>query len=174
MSKEMRKEIISWIIVVVGAVFFSFVLTRCVIVHANVPTGSMMDTVPEKSRVVGNRLAYLFGEPERFDVVAFLYPDDESQIFLKRIIGLPGETLEIVDGKVYINNSDEPLDDSFIREQSHDNWGPFIIPDGCYFMMGDNRTNSHDSRFWQHTFVDRDKILGKVFFSYYPKVKWIR
>ena len=67
-------------------------------------------------QIFGNRLAYLFSDPERFDIVIFRYPDDESQLFIKRIIGLPGETVTIEDGKVYINDSTEPLDDSFCPE----------------------------------------------------------
>ncbi len=120
MTVETRKEIVSWIKVIVAAVIFSYIVTQFIIVHANVPTGSMLDTVPLKSRIVGNRLAYLFSEPQRFDVVAFEYPDnppdEPKQIYLKRVIGLPGERLEIIDGKVYVDGASEPLDDSFVRE----------------------------------------------------------
>ena len=124
-------------------------------------------------RIFGNRLAYVLGEPERFDIVIFKYPDDESQLFIKRIIGLPGETVEIIDGKVYIDGSDTPLDDSFTLETPTGNYGPYTVPEGCYFMLGDNRNNSKDSRFWQNTFVEEDKILGKAVVKYFPGIKFL-
>ena len=67
-------------------------------------------------RVIGNRFAYSFSDPQRFDIIIFRYPDDESQLFIKRIIGLPGETVEIRDGKIYLNGSDEPLEDVQTKE----------------------------------------------------------
>ncbi|MDR2903653.1 MAG: signal peptidase I [Clostridiales bacterium] len=177
MASETRKEIFSWIKVIVAAVVFSYIITQFIIVHANVPTGSMLDTVPIESRIVGNRLAYLFSDPQRFDVVAFDFPDngpEEHEIYLKRIIGLPGETLEIIEGKVYVNGATKPLEDDFIREYPESKGdGIYIVPEDCYFMMGDNRNDSHDSRFWVNKFVERKKILGKVFFTYYPEVKVI-
>ncbi len=176
MSAETKKEVISWVKVIVASVLFSLFFTNFVIVHANVPTGSMTNTVPEKSRVIGNRWAYAFSDPERFDVVAFKFPDNEDEIYLKRIIGLPGETVTIKEGKVYINDDPEPLDDSFTREPANPylNCGPYHVPAGCYFMLGDNRNNSVDSREWNNKFVKKEKILGKVFFTYYPTVKLIK
>ena len=95
--------------------------------------------------------------------------DEESQLYIKRIIGLPGETVTIIDGKVYIDGSDTPLDDSFCPETPDGKGdGVYQVPEDCYFMMGDNRNNSHDSRFWNHKYVARDKILGKALFRYWP------
>ena len=110
-------------------------------------------------------------DPERFDIVIFKYPDDESQLFIKRLIGLPGETVEIRDGKVYINGSDEPLDDSFVPEVPTGNYGPYKVPENSYFMLGDNREYSRDSRFWKNTFVSFDEIVGKAVVRYYPSIK---
>ena len=135
-------------------------------------------------RIFGFRLAYginldLFGheiskkvkDPERFDIVIFKYPDDESQLFIKRVIGLPGETVEIKDGKVYIDGSETALDDSFIPEKMQGSFGPYTVPDNCYFMLGDNRNDSKDSRFWKNTFVRFDQIVGKAVVRYYPSIK---
>ena len=126
-------------------------------------------------RVFGNRLAYVFSEPERFDIIIFKYPDDESQLFIKRIIGLPGETVEIRGGNIYIDGSEEPLDDVDTKETMEGSFGPYTVPEGCYFVMGDNRNNSRDSRYWEHTFVSEDEIVGKAVFRYWPvnKMKFI-
>ena len=93
-------------------------------------------------RIFGNRLAYINKDPQRFDIVIFKYPDDETQLFIKRVIGLPGETVEIRDGKVYIDGAETPLDDSFTPEPPQGNWGPEVVPEGSYFMLGDNRNRS--------------------------------
>lgn len=154
------------IFVVVLVVFF--LLSKFVYVNAYIPSGSMENTIMTGDRVFGNRLAYLTSDPERFDIVIFKYPDDPSRLFVKRIIGLPGETVEIKDGKVYIDGSEEPLDDSFIKEETSGNYGPYEVPEGCYFMLGDNRNNSNDSRKWTNTYVERDAILAKAVLRYWP------
>jgi signal peptidase I len=141
-------------------------------------------------RIFGFRLAYglnlnLFGkqistkwkDPERFDIIIFKYPDDESQLFIKRLIALPGETVEVRDGKVYINGSDTPLDDSFVPETPNGGYydfGPVTVPEDCYFMLGDNRNNSKDSRFWDNHFVSFDEIVGKAEIRYYPTIKLLK
>ncbi|MDR1209733.1 MAG: signal peptidase I [Clostridiales bacterium] len=173
MGSETRKEIISWIVVITAAVLSALFINGYIIVHANVPTGSMLDTIPLESRVVGLKLTYLFSEPQRYDVVVFPFPDHEEELFVKRIIGLPGETITIADGKVYVNDDPEPLRDDFIREPSRYTGGPFVVPEGHYFMMGDNRNDSRDSREWVNKYVSREKIIGKLYFSYYPQIKWI-
>ena len=125
-------------------------------------------------RIFGNRLAYINKDPQRFDIVIFKYPDDETQLFIKRVIGLPGETVEIRDGKVYIDGAETPLDDSFTPEPPQGNWGPEVVPEGSYFMLGDNRNRSKDSRFWTNTFVKKEKILGKAVLRYFPSPKLIK
>ena len=175
MTPYVKKEIISWIKTILFAVAFALFITKIVIVNAHVPTSSMNHTIPNPSRVVAFRLQYLFSKPQRYDVVVFKFPDNEEQLFVKRIIGLPGETVEIRQGKVYINGSDTPLPDDFTAEPPHslDN-GPYEVPEGHYFMMGDNRNSSDDSRRWNNTYVAEKKILGKVIFCYYPELKIIR
>ena len=95
-------------------------------------------------------------------------------MFIKRIIGLPGEKVEIIDGKVYINDSKEPLEEDYIKEEMEGSFGPYDVPEGCYFMMGDNRNDSLDSRFWNDKYVKKDAILGKAKLQYYPKIKLIK
>lgn len=170
-KKNLKKEILDWVFTIGGAILIAIIITQFIIVNANVPTSSMENTIMPKDRIVANRLSYKFSEPERFDVVVFKYPDDESTLFVKRIIGLPGDKIDIIDGKVYINDSAEPLDDSFIKEPmsfGRDNYDTYYVPEDSYFMLGDNRNNSKDSRYWINTYVKKDKILGKVIFRYYP------
>ena len=92
------KELFQWLIAILAAVAIALFVDNFLIVNAQIPSGSMENTIMTGDRVVGNRLSYLTKDPERYDVIIFKYPDDESQLFIKRIIGLPGETVEIRDG----------------------------------------------------------------------------
>ena len=145
-----------------------FALNKLVYINAVIPSESMQNTILKGDRIIGNRLAYLADDPERFDIVIFKYPDNPSEIFIKRVIGLPGETVEVKDGKVYIDGSSEPLDDSFCPETPEGDFGPYEVPENCYFMMGDNRNNSLDSRYWNNHYVEKDAILAKASFRYWP------
>ena len=165
---SLKKEIISWLQIIVAAVVIALVLNNFVIANSRVPTGSMENTIMSRSRVIGSRLAYLKDDPQRGDIVIFHYPDDESIYYVKRVIGLPGETVMIEDGKVYINGSDTPLDEPYLAEPMEGSYGPYTVPAGCYFMLGDNRNNSRDARFWENKYVKKDKIIAKVLFCYYP------
>jgi len=158
------------VITIFLAIGSPIIITRVVILNATIPTGAMEDTIKPNDRIIANRLAYVTSEPQRFDVVVFRYPDDEKVLFIKRIIGLPGETVTIREGKVYINDSDIPLDDSFSKNNSEGNNGPYEVPDGHFFMLGDNRNSSADSRVWENTYLSKDKILGKVLFRYFPNI----
>ncbi len=162
------KELFQWLIAILAAVAIALFVDNFLIVNAQIPSGSMENTIMTGDRVVGNRLSYLTKDPERYDVIIFKYPDDESQLFIKRIIGLPGETVEIRDGHIYIDGSSEPLEDVETKEYMVGNYGPYTVPEGCYFVMGDNRNDSKDSRYWINPYVSKDKILGKAVFRYWP------
>lgn len=168
------KEVWEWIRYIGGALIVAFLINHTVIVNAEVISPSMESTLMTDGRIIASRLSYTLEEPQRFDVIIFEFPDDETSLpFVKRIIGLPNEKVEIRDGKVYINDSKLPLDDSFIKEETSGNYGPFLVPDDSYFVLGDNRNNSHDSRMWNNQFVAKDKILGKVLLAYLPEIKLI-
>ena len=129
----------------------------------------MKNTIMIGDQIFGNRLAYKFEDPQRFDIVIFRYPDNEEQLFIKRIIGLPEETVNIKKGKVYINDSKEPLNDSFCFETPLDaDNGVYRVPKNSYFLLGDNRNLSMDSRFWINKYVNKNKILGKAVLCYWP------
>lgn len=168
------KELWEYIKMIIFVVVVVLIVNNFLLINARVPSESMEKTIMTGDRFFGNRLAYLFDDPERFDIVVFKYPDDESQLFVKRVIGLPGETIEIKDGKVYINGSETPLDDSFTPETPTGDYGPYVVPEGSYFMLGDNRNHSGDSRFWKQPYVEKEKIVGKAIFRYFPGVKILK
>ena len=161
-------EYIRIIIVVAVAVLL---VNNFLLINARIPSESMQNTIMVGDQIFGNRLAYKRADPKRYDIIIFRYPDDESQLFIKRIIGLPGETIQIVDGKVYVEGQEAPLDDSFIPEPMEGSFGPYTVPDNGYFVLGDNRNHSMDSRFWQNTFVTKEEILGKAELRYFPFTK---
>lgn len=166
MKEKIKKEILSNVVLVLAALAIGLMLNKYVIANAQVPTGSMETTVMAGDRIFVNRLSYVFGEPERGDIVTFIYPDDGETLYLKRVMGLPGETIQGKNGIIYIDG--EVLEKDFTQEVSDDDFGPYTVPDGCYFMMGDNRNDSWDSRYWDHTFVEKEEIIGKAVVSYFP------
>lgn len=168
------REIISWLLVLISAFMIGNCLNWFVIMKAEIPSGSMEDTLQIGDRVLGFRLAYLFSEPERGDIVMFDFPDDESKIYIKRIIGLPGELVEVIEGKVYINGAEEPLEEDYLKELPSGTFGKFWVPEGHYFMLGDNRNNSWDSRKWDNKYVAREKIRCKAWFRYKPTFKLLK
>ena len=169
-KKSIIKEIRDYVCLIILAFVLAFLMNKLVYANAQVPTGSMIPGVEPGDRLIVNRLAYLFEEPKRGDIVMFAFPDDEKDNYLKRIIGLPGEKVEIKDGLVYINDSKKPLDEPYINDPPNGNYGPYNVPEGCYFMLGDNRDESKDARFWENKFVKKEKIVGKAWLKYYPHI----
>ena len=167
-KEKLKKELLEDIIMLIAVIAVVFVLKNYVLINAVIPSGSMEDTIMVGDRVFGSRLAYKFGDPQRGDIVIFKYPDDESQLFIKRCIGLPGDKIEIREGLVYINDSDTPLEELYLPEPPIGDFGPYYVPENCYFMLGDNRNWSKDSRLWENTYVTEDEILAKAVLRYYP------
>ena len=164
------KEIVPYIIILGCAVAFRFIF----LINANVPTGSMNDTIPTGSRILGTTFAYWFGgEPERGDIIVFEHPD-EHVLYVKRVVGIPGDTVEIKGGVTYVNG--EVYDEPWLKETPTENdYGPYIVPEDSVFCLGDNRNNSSDARFWKTTFVSYDLIKGKAYLLYWPfsEFKWL-
>ena len=171
------------IVLVVGsgqALVNDYLIKKNVFQSYKIPIHSMAPTLLIGDHVTTDKLIYRFKEPSRGDIVVFKYPEDETKNFLKRIIGMPGETIQIKNKTVYING--EPLDDhDYTRridpeifdgiETPRDNYGPVVIPAQSYFVLGDSRDQSLDSRFFGS--IKRGKITGKVKVIYFsmPK-KW--
>ena len=213
---KIKKEIISWIKIVAIAFVMAIIITKVIIIKTEVVSGSMIPELEIEDHVIGNRLAYLFSDPERGDVIFFEYPKsykeldaidpeltfcldrklgdtepryhDESDIFVKRVIGLPGEKVEIKKGKIYINDSEAPLDEPYLNSKPKGNYGPYYVPEDCYFCLGDNRDISADAREWDNNiddpsspdydpdrfrFVHKDKIYAKASIKTIPELQWI-
>lgn len=168
-----KKEVFEWIFSIAIGVIIAVLINRFVLINARVPSASMENNIMTGDRLFGYRLAYVNEEVERGDIVIFKFPDDESQLFIKRVIGLPNETVTIIDGKVYIDDNKEPLYEPYLAQEMVGTFGPYEVPENCYFMLGDNRNYSRDSRFWENTYVSKDKILGKALFRYFPKISMI-
>lgn len=169
-KRSVAKEAASWILTFAIAIAVALILRNYVLINANVPTGSMENTIVTGADMFGYRLAYLNSDPERGDIIIFRFPDNEKEKYVKRIIGLPGETVTINEGKIYINDATEPLEEEYLKEDWVEAAGPYVfqVPENSYFVMGDNRNNSYDSRYWDNTFVTREEIIGKALFVYYP------
>ena len=124
---------------------------------------SMGTTLPNESYILADRLAYRQNDPQRGDVIIFHFPLDPEQDLIKRVIGLPGETIEVQDGIVTVN--DTPLEESYITESPSYN-GMWVVPEGQYFVLGDNRNDSRDSHQWG--FLPRENIVAKAVWIYLP------
>ncbi|MGA7935639.1 MAG: signal peptidase I [Kovacikia sp.] len=134
-----------------------------------IPSGSMEPTLQVNDRLIVDKLGYHFKDPQRGDIVVFSPTDTlEKQnfhdAFIKRVIGLPGETVEVKGGRVYVNG--QPLSENYIKEIPDYHWGPQTVPQGSYLVLGDNRNNSYDSHYWG--FVPREKIIGRAIVRFWP------
>jgi signal peptidase I len=133
---------------------------------ARVDGMSMAPTLEDQDRLIVNKLVYEIGEPRPGDIVMLYYPLNPDKMFVKRVIAKEGDTVRIVDGHVYVN--DVQLHDDYVPPEfrSHDDWGPQVVQQGYYFVMGDHRNNSSDSRHWGP--VPKKYIVGKVKIRWWP------
>ena len=147
------------------AVFFlivAIILTKVLLI-GTVSSSSMEPTLNVGNKVLVNGLAYAFEKPERGDIILFEF-ESLQLIFTKRVIGLPGEKISFKKGEVYIN--DELLQEDYLEEEINTlSIQTFVVPKDCYFVMGDNREGSLDSRFWREPYVTGESIIGKVFWQ---------
>lgn len=167
MSKDIKgfiKEILS---IVITAFILAMILRTFVIEGREIPSGSMLPTLQIDDRVMVNKFIYYFKEPVRGDV-AILDPPavlNSDKYFIKRVIGLPGEKVEIKDGKVFIN--DQPLKEPYLPEVINYRYGPVVVPADSLLVLGDNRNNSFDGHLW-NAWLTRERIKGKAFMIYWP------
>ena len=192
-----KEELISWVQILVTAAVIAFVLNTFIIANSRVPSPSMEPTIMTKNRVIGSRLSYQFGDPKRGDIAIFIFgydcknchtsyqttpegvcpvcsrEDKKNSVvyYVKRVIGIPGDVIDIHDGHVYLNNSETPLEEPYVADEKET---PvplhYEVPEGHYFMMGDNRNNSADARFWRYSYISKDAMIAKVLFRYFPTI----
>ena len=126
----------------------------------------MAPTLEDQDRLIVNKLIYRLTSPHKGDIVMLYYPNNPEKSFVKRVIAEENDMVRIVDGKVYVN--DAPVNDDYVPAEfrSHDDWGPSMIQEGYYFVMGDHRNNSSDSRHWG--LVPKKYIIGKVQVRWWP------
>ena len=183
-DKQKRKSVAKeWVESIVVAFILAMVIRTFVIQAFKIPTGSMRSTLLEGDLILVNKFIYgakipftdfnlpALRKPKRSDVIVFIYPENPKKDFIKRLAGSPGETLEIKNGTIYIN--DKPLLDSVFNQRYYYNRGEFgeegkkiKIPEDNFFVLGDNSASSQDSRYWG--FVPRKNILGKALLIYWP------
>ncbi len=129
-----------------------------------IPSCSMYPTLQPGDRIIVNKLVYRFDEPERGDIIVFRYPLDRSKDYIKRIIAVGGEKVAIRENYVYING--KPLKESYLPRTELSDYDATVVPEGTFFVMGDNRNDSQDSRYWG--MVPRRDVIGKAVFIFWP------
>lgn len=160
-----------WLCIPASAVLLAVLLNSFVIISAIVPSESMADTIEKGSLIVASRLAYKSHDAERGDIILFVHPDIDEPYLVKRVIALPGDTVEIRDGYVYLNGDSSPLDETYVSSSSDDDLECITVPEDCYFVLGDNRCHSTDSRSEDFGFVWRENIRARAVITLLPKIK---
>lgn len=160
------EETLAWLKTLASAAVYATLIVTFGFQVARVEGQSMAPTLADQDRLIVNKLAYRIGEPQIGDIVMLYYPLNPTKSFVKRVIAEEGDQVRIVDGRVYRN--EVPINDEYVPQEyrSHDDWGPEVIPEGYYFVMGDHRNNSSDSRHWR--FVPKKYIIGKVQLRWWP------
>ncbi len=165
-ENSMGDEIADWAISIAVAVFLAFLIRQFIIELYIVDGPSMRPTLQSQERLVVNKFIYKFNPPEHGDILVFRYPRDTTRDFIKRVIAVPGDTIEIKDGRVFVN--DQLLNEPYILEKTRSEYPKATVPQGTIFVMGDNRNNSEDSRFADVGFVPYDLIKGKAMLVFWP------
>ena len=183
MSLKKKSVLRDWVESIIIAFFLAMVIRAFIVQAFKIPTGSMRMTLIEGDLILVNKFIYgakvpftnyrlpALRQPKRGDVVVFIYPEDKKKDFIKRLVGLPGETVEIKGGSIYIN--DKPVTEAIFNQIYYFNKGDFallgqkiVVPLDSYFVLGDNSASSKDSRFWG--FVPKADLLGQAMVIYWP------
>lgn len=163
-----------------------FCINRFLIINIHVPTSSMENTIKADDKLIGSRVSSIMGNIKRFDIVVARDPFDKDKLIVKRIVGLPGEKVEIKNSNIYINDSEIPLSENFLKDNWIENNDGYLykIPENHFLMLGDNRNDSFDARFWaeeakkegildweKYSYIDKKDIVAKIVFRYYHGFK---
>jgi len=168
LSGRLADEFVAWLKTLASAAVYATLIVTFGFQVARVEGQSMAPTLQDQDRLIVNKFAYLsaVGEPKVGDIVMLYYPNNPDKSFVKRVIAHEHQRVRIVNGKVF--RDDVLVDDAFVPDQyrSHEDWGPEVVPEGYYFVMGDHRNNSSDSRHWGY--VPKKYIIGRVQLRWWP------
>jgi len=160
-KKSLKREIFEWIMVFVVAGALAFVVRTFIFEPVRVDGASMMYTLEDGEFMIATKFDYLLGDPERFDIVICNYPNTSDGMYrVKRVIGMPDETIELRSGELYVDG--KHIEQDFDMTPNEAYFGPYTVPPGHYFVIGDNRNNSKDSRSAMVGPLSRDEIKGHV------------
>ncbi len=161
----------------IWAVALALVIRTFIMAPFKIPSGSMRPTLIEGDRILVNKFLYHFREPRRGDIIVFRYPDDTKRPFIKRLAAVGGDTVEIRDGRLLVNGETVEGDHVFFSTTRYHNQGPYgqedqtvQVPEGAFYVLGDNSLSSHDSRFWG--FVGRKHVIGQAMCIFWPVTRW--
>ncbi|NQY73325.1 MAG: signal peptidase I [Candidatus Margulisbacteria bacterium] len=167
--KETRRTtfyVVDTLETILVALLLALLISRYVIGTSKVFSGSMEPTMMVKDKLVVNRFIYRFRDPKRSAIILFKSPRNDGKEYVKRLVGLPSDTIEIRQGVVFINGNQHVFPGVNVQRDPYDFYGPEVVPENNYFVLGDNRGNSSDSRVWG--FVPRKDIIGKALFTFWP------
>ena len=166
-KRELIDDALNWARIVFSMLLFTLILLNFVIVNASVHHFSMEYTLSDGNRIIAFRLAYLINPPEMYDIIVFHRGPDDVMLYIKRVLGTPGDGVVISNGLVYVNDVQARAD--FVRGNPAENFGPVVVPNGHVFVLGDNRNNSIDSRHWPEIFIPIETINGRAMLRYFPR-----
>lgn len=162
-EKTVKSELLEWVQIIVVGLILALLTNKFILFVAEIPSVSMVPTLNVNDRLLVRRI-YNFDKLERQDIIVFDCKEEDSK-YIKRLIGLPGDKISIKDGQVYVNG--ELLKEDYVKNKDMFT-GEYEVPEGKYFFLGDNRSDSKDSRYLKTTYIDEEDIVGKAFFKIYP------
>jgi len=165
----MEKTRVKWFLGILGGILVVAALLRLFVFQPYVITSNSMEpTLQSGERILVNTLTYRFASPSRGDIVVFAYPRDEKRTFVKRVLAVEGETVELRGNQVYING--QVIQEPYLHPGDYPPFGPETVPQGKVFVLGDNRRVSEDSREWG--LLDKENLIGKAVLTYYPLARF--
>lgn len=164
--QPVKSQIREYIESLVVAVVLALLIILFVAQSFRVEGESMVPTLRDGERLLVDKVTYRFRPPRRGEIIVFPFPADPRRKFIKRVVGLPGDTIEIRDRKLLVNG--QPVEEDYIRGPMYQSYGPITVPEGTVFVLGDNRNVSEDSRFRDVGPIALDKIIGRALIVYWP------